>query len=104
MNDFECKLAAQSFREPPADWREEILRLSANAARATERAESPLRAWLWPSPQAWAGLAAWNGYEKEAKQRGVKLDFADYIPPKIPDAENFASIPIFDAVFRATDE
>src|SRR5258708_827213 len=58
MSDFERKLAAQSFREPPAEWREEILRRSADAARATERAESPWRAWLWPSPQAWAGLAA----------------------------------------------
>ena len=49
------------------------------------------------------GRAAWRAYEKEAKARGVKLDFADYIPPQIPDAENFASIPIFDAVIRASD-
>ena len=49
------------------------------------------------------GRAAWRVYETEARQRGVKLDFADYLPPKISDAENFASIPIFDAVFRASD-
>ena len=36
-------------------------------------------------------------------QRGVKLSFTDYIPPQIPDAENFASIPLFEAVFRASD-
>ncbi len=47
--------------------------------------------------------AAWRAYETEAKARGVKLDFADYLPPEIPDAENFASIPLFDAVFRASD-
>ena len=49
------------------------------------------------------GRAAWRAYETGAKARGVKLDFADYIPPQIPDAENFASIPLFDAVFRAAD-
>ena len=49
------------------------------------------------------GRAAWRAYETEAKARGVKLDFADYIPPQIPDAENFASIPLFDATFRASD-
>ena len=53
--------------------------------------------------EKYRGRAAWRAYETEAKARGVKLDFADYIPPKIPDAENFASIPLFDAVFRASD-
>ena len=53
--------------------------------------------------EKYRGRAAWRAYETEAKARGVKLDFADYIPPKIPDAENFASIPIFEAVFRASD-
>ena len=47
------------------------------------------------------GHAAWHRYETEAKQRGVKLEFAAFVPPKIPDAENFASIPIFEAVFSA---
>ena len=49
------------------------------------------------------GRTAWRTYEAEAKARGVKLDFADFIPPEIPDAENFASIPIFAAAFRASD-
>ena len=53
--------------------------------------------------EKYRGRAAWRAYETEAKARGVKLDFADYIPPKIPDAENFASIPLFEAVFRASD-
>lgn len=53
--------------------------------------------------EKYRGRAAWRAYETEAKARGVKLDFADFIPPKIPDAENFASIPIFDAAFRAAD-
>ncbi len=53
--------------------------------------------------EKYRGRAAWRAYETEAKARGVKLDLADYIPPKIPDAENFASIPIFEAVFRASE-
>lgn len=50
------------------------------------------------------GRMAWRAYAAEAKQRGVKLNFADYLPPKIPAAENFASIPLFETVFRAEDE
>src|SRR5207302_5523324 len=50
------------------------------------------------------GRAAWRAYEAEAKRRGVKLEFTDYLPPKVPDADNFASIPIFDTAFRAADK
>jgi len=45
----------------------------------------------------------WQHYEQEARARGVKLDFADFIPPRIPDAENFASIPVFEACAQAVD-
>lgn len=54
MNDFEQKLARQTFREPPAGLRAEILRTCAGAAPAAWT----WRDWLWPSPQAWAALAA----------------------------------------------
>ena len=54
MNDFEQKLARQNFREPPAALRAEILRACAAAAPAAWT----WRDWLWPSPQAWAALAA----------------------------------------------
>jgi len=49
------------------------------------------------------GERAWRAYERDAQQRGVKLAFADLIPPPVPDSENFASIPLFEAVFRASD-
>ena len=49
------------------------------------------------------GRATWRAYETTAQARGVQLDFAAYILPEIPDGENFASIPIFDAAFRASD-
>jgi hypothetical protein len=52
--DFEEYLRRQSIRPVPAQWRGEILR----AARAQPVASPWWREWLWPSPRAWAGLAA----------------------------------------------
>lgn len=51
--------------------------------------------------EAVRGRRAWQAYEKEATQRGVKLKFSEFIPPAVPDAENFASLPIFEGTFRA---
>lgn len=56
---LETKLAAQSWREVPLAWRREILA----AARAAQAAPAPglwdqMAELLWPSPKAWAGLAA----------------------------------------------
>lgn len=50
------------------------------------------------------GRALWRSYEATAQQRGVKLALTDYVPAPIPDAQNFAAIPIFDEVFRAARE
>lgn len=57
MNDFEQKLARQTFRQPPAELRSEILRACESAALSTVPAGT-WREWLWPSPRAWAALAA----------------------------------------------
>lgn len=55
MNEFERKLAAQPFRAPPPDLRDAIL-------GATAKVIAPAcwtwRDWMWPSPRAWAALAA----------------------------------------------
>ena len=62
-DEFENQLRSRPFRPAPNEWRAEIL----GAARASEQGVAtrlPLeglpwwRAWLWPGPQAWAGLAA----------------------------------------------
>lgn len=53
--------------------------------------------------EKYRGRAAWRDYEVEARQRGVKLDLADYLPAPVPEADNFAAIPIFQSVF-AEDE
>lgn len=62
MDDFEQQLRKQPIRPVPAAWRKEIL----SAARAEAEKNritgfivfwAALREWLWPAPQAWAGLA-----------------------------------------------
>lgn len=66
MDDFEQRLKRQPLRAVPAGWREEILSAARDrAARGEIRNPSPPRSrrdWflelLWPSPAAWAGVAA----------------------------------------------
>jgi len=62
-DDFEKQLERQPFRDVPPEWRGEILEPA--RASATSRVSHPAlqatpwwREWLWPAPQAWAGLAA----------------------------------------------
>jgi len=84
-SEFEKRLQGQPMREIPADWRARILEAASPsevgmARRAVHRGLSPERSprrgdptfakpavadalpwwrqWLWPCPQAWAGLAA----------------------------------------------
>ena len=62
-DEFEQQLQRQPLRSPPEEWRREILEAANAAARARTPAFSPpgepwWREWLWPSPRAWAGLAA----------------------------------------------
>ena len=64
-DEFEQHLQRQPLRSVPSEWRADILE-AAHAARTshesrlTRQATSvpSCRKWLWPCPQAWAGLAA----------------------------------------------
>jgi len=64
---FETRLASQPLRQPPPEWRSEILatatRAQSSAARSPARGDqrgffAKLSKILWPSPVAWGGLAA----------------------------------------------
>ncbi len=55
MNDFERKLSQQPFRMPPSDLRAAILGVPSNVVTPESWT---WRDWLWPSPRAWAALAA----------------------------------------------
>jgi hypothetical protein len=49
----------------------------------------------------WRGERAWAAYRADAEKRGVHLSLMDFVPPAVPDAENFAAIPIFQEMFAA---
>ena len=73
-DDFENQLQRQPLRATPSEWRAEILceankfvaadvrRLNLHGPESqsllTSAATTWWREWLWPNPQAWAGLAA----------------------------------------------
>jgi hypothetical protein len=70
-NDFEKRLQGQPMRELPSEWRNEILAIAQQAADPQHAARNTrsvshflstinhqLSTFLWPSPKAWAGLAA----------------------------------------------
>ena len=48
----------------------------------------------------WRAEVRWQSYCAEARARGVKLTLAEWTPPEIPDAENFAALPMFRAIFN----
>jgi len=43
----------------------------------------------------WRGANAWSKAEAELKAQGISLDPQTYIPPPVPDAENFGAMPFF---------
>jgi hypothetical protein len=42
----------------------------------------------------WRGKRAWERYKHELEAQGEKLDWKDYVPPPVPDAQNFAMTPL----------
>src|SRR4051794_39536286 len=58
MNDFERTLSEQIFRTPQPDRRDALFGRVGGPANEIEPARWTWRDWFWPSPQAWAGLAA----------------------------------------------
>ena len=67
-DDFEQRLQRQPLRQIPAEWRAKILSKAHHASRMTHHVSfwrilistlnSQLSTLLWPSPKAWASLAA----------------------------------------------
>ena len=47
----------------------------------------------------WRAERRWQAYAEAARARGVKLHLTDFERPEIPDAENFAALPMMRAVF-----
>ncbi|HUR44887.1 MAG TPA: hypothetical protein VMZ27_03345 [Candidatus Saccharimonadales bacterium] len=60
--NFENQLRGQTLRQPPADWRKDIVAAANQAKSAPDGDCEPSSSWwqilFWPAPRAWAGLAA----------------------------------------------
>ena len=54
---------------------------------------------LFYAEENFRGARAWENYRQDAEARGVKLDYAAYIPPPVPDAENGANTPFIQSWF-----
>ncbi len=52
---------------------------------------------------AWHARRAWNAYRTAYEAHVASLDIKSYIPKEIPDAENFAAIPMVRAWFETTN-
>ena len=48
---------------------------------------------LFYTIEGWRGRRAWRQYEAEMKAKGVELNFDAFIPPPVPDEQNFAMTP-----------
>src|SRR5579872_4762843 len=47
----------------------------------------------------WRGKRAWEAYRNELEAKGEKLDLKDFIPPPVPDDQNFAMTPFLAFLF-----
>ncbi len=48
----------------------------------------------------WQSERRWQAYVNAARVRGVKIYLSDFASPKIPEAENFAALPMFKAIIK----
>ena len=47
----------------------------------------------------WRGKRAWQKYKHALEAQGEKLDWKDFIPPPVPDDQNFATTPFLAPLF-----
>src|SRR6266481_36029 len=47
----------------------------------------------------WRGKHAWENYKREWEAKGEKFDLASFVPPPVPDDENFAMTPFLAPLF-----
>ena len=52
----------------------------------------------------WRGRHAWETYKNEWGAKGEKFDFASYVPPRVPDDQNFAMTPLLAPLFDFNPE
>ena len=50
-----------------------------------------------------AGKSSWERYSDDARARGVKMSLKEILPKPVPDAENFATVPLFANLFSENE-
>lgn len=53
---------------------------------------------LFYAVEDWRGRAAWARCKRELEAKGERLDWAAYVPKRVPDDQNFARTPLLDAL------
>jgi len=54
---------------------------------------------LFYAEENWRGKHAWKKYKREWEAKGERFDREAFIPPPVPDEQNFAAIPLFTTMF-----
>jgi len=49
---------------------------------------------LFYAEENWRGWHAWNQFKHEWEAKGEKFNFTDFVPPPVPDDQNFAFAPV----------
>jgi len=57
---------------------------------------------LFYAEEDWRGWHAWNKFKHEWEAKGEKFNFKDFVPPPVPDDQNFAMAPIWVESIKAT--
>ena len=52
---------------------------------------------LFYAEEDWRGKHDWEKFKREWEAKGEHFDFASIVPPPVPDDQNFAMTPVFDA-------
>jgi hypothetical protein len=57
---------------------------------------------LFYAEEDWRGKYDWEKFKREWEAKGEKFDFKDFVPPPVPDDQNFAMAPIWIESVKAT--
>jgi hypothetical protein len=57
---------------------------------------------LFYAEEDWRGKHDWEKFKREWEAKGEKFDFKDFVPPPVPDDQNFAMAPIWVESIKAT--
>ena len=57
---------------------------------------------MWCGIESVQGALRWNRLSRDLIAQGERLDIKDVIPHPVPDAQNFASTPLFAELFKAS--